>query len=394
MGRVTTVALLLCLLLTACGVRVEIATPVSISPTPRPLPYWNFSGDGVYRVQARPRLSFSQSERGRAQLFMQRGLPDVFLLQYRQLWLGAEYDATWFDTLQGTATIRISAFIRYDSTGAWQPYDSVEQVLSPTNPNDFRQNTLALTVYAEGPGSFEVRTEVSVITYPTDGDSSALTEFNEFRVFVLNDPGEISTDPSGLNLPFGTLDVADLLLDWRLWAGSPCDLLPFAEEDSSYETLIGACETLAEENPVEAVTLLVEAANKTQNVNLRAAYAVTAGYLAFVLDDLATSGAAFATAAAAYVELSGAWELSITLNNAAMTVAMLGDENDAFNALIQLQELRGQFYDEAGIMLTQANTTFLSNDYGGLEETYWYFRNAELPQSEIVDAWLRQLENS
>lgn len=394
MPRLSAAVLFVSLLLSACGVRVEIATPVSMTPTPRPLPYWNFSGDGVYRVQARPRISFSQNESGRAQLFMQWGLPDVFLLQYRQLWLGAEYDATWFDTLQGTATIRISAFVRYDGEGGWQPYDSAEHALSPTDMNDFRQDTVALTVYAEGPGSFEVRTEVSIITYPTDGESSALTEVNEFRVFVLNDPGEIAADPSGLNLPFGTLDVADLLLDWRLWAGSPCDLLPFAEEDSSYETLTNACETLADEQPLEAVRLLIAAAESTQNVNLRAAYAGTAGYLAFVLDDLSTCIEAFATAAAAYVELGSAWELSIALNNAAMAAAMIGDENGALNVLIQLQELRGQFYDEPGIMLTQANTAFLSQDYGSLEQTYWYFRNAELPQTEIVEAWLRQLENS
>lgn len=99
----------LILLVSACGIQVEVVPQTVIPPSPTPLPSYG-GGDGLTRGIAAPRLTFSGNSGVRAELFMQPSLSDVYMLAGKFIWISAEYDATWFDARRQRAPPREFVF--------------------------------------------------------------------------------------------------------------------------------------------------------------------------------------------------------------------------------------------------------------------------------------------
>ncbi|NWF67458.1 MAG: hypothetical protein HXY40_00085 [Chloroflexi bacterium] len=392
LAKITAFIATLCLL-TACGVRVEIATPIAPSPTPRPWPSLdNWDGSGVWREQATPRLIFNDAADVEVELFMKPDQADIYLLQYRMLWLVLNYDATWFSAPQSNAQIRLSVYVRHSADEAWQTYDSAENTVTTATVPATTQNTVAVGIYVEELVHFQVRAEVSAVVYLESGDLITRVSANEINVFVLSDPAEISSDVAALHPVWGDLDPEMLLLDWRGWWWGPCVLLDWAVEDASSETLLDACDKTESGDYWTALSLMQDAAQIATNDEIRAALhsMIGLGYANFASFDEA--GAYLSTAIDLYAALDHVWEMTVCLHNLLIVYYMQQAEAQAFSTLYKLQELRVQFWDEAGYRLFQANIAYLSYDQSGLDEANAYFAEWGLPQVEIISQWVDRID--
>jgi hypothetical protein len=361
--------------LTACGVRLEVATPIAPTTTPRWFPNYDGSLGGIWRPQARPRVVFGDAPQ--AQLFMQPQA-DVLLVAYRATWLDVPYDVTWFASPRSSVQIGITAYTRPDTESPWERWDSAQRLLTTAEAPANQQESVGVALYYEEPRWLQARTEVSITAYLENGDIINQVDVNEFNVLVLPDPGEISTDTSGLSPAFGEAD--GLLLDWRVWSGGACA-----------HGLDAACSAFEEGDLGTAGAQLWEAALTLEDdAYTRARLKTDAALIGAVAGDYPSAGQAFAGAIEDYLVAGSTWEASVNLHNLAAVLLTVEDAR-AYEALTQLAELRGQFYDEPGIKLTQANTAYASGDIGQLQDALYYFEQYGLPQAEIVRMWLETL---
>jgi hypothetical protein len=376
------------IVLAACGVRVEIVTPPAPTPTPRDwygLNYWEL--DSIWRVQATPHLTFTDSAQANVELFMQPQ-NDVVMMQYRVLWLVIEYNVTWLAASQSNAQIRLSVYTRAGQDDAWQAYDSTGSTLTTDTIPSTRRDTMVVAFYPEAPGKLEVRAEVGIVAYLENGEIVNQVSANEISVQVLSDPGEISLDVSALVPADGSANPELLLLDWRGWWYGPCPMLDWIGDDASYDPVAAACEHYNNGDFASTVSTLAQAIDTTENPYILATLTSMAGLGEAAQGNFEQAVSLLTRAAALFVEIDQFWQMTICLHNLATVHLMHQDEGAAYDAVYRLSEMRGLFYDEAGLMLTQANIAYLSYDAGSLSEANDYFASLELPQAAITATWL------
>lgn len=373
--------------LAACGVRVEVSEPPLPSPTPRSYPRLNDDQSSVIRTQAEPRVVFG-GETPQVNLFMTPQPSDVDLIVYRQLWVDASYDVTWFDFPQSSAQIRLNVDLRTSTDAPWEAYDRAEHNVVTANAPDSRRDSVGIGIYPEEPGVFYLRTETGLIAFPTNGEIVTRTQTRQFTVRVFSDPGEIVWDDTALYPPYEFYDENAVVLDWRGWNGGPCGLADWAssEQLAGADALSQAC-TAFENDEIEQMAQLMLNA-PMDNVALIGAVSQMISLFAVYLGDPASASEGFTSAVSLYQEVDSVHEMTIALHNLGAVQSMLGDTDAAIQTYTRLHELRVQYYDEIGNLLTQANTAYYNQDLGSLEEVHNRFTELGSPYVQLTSRWL------
>jgi hypothetical protein len=360
------------LLLTGCGIRVEVVTPVSPTPTPRYFPNIDYSLGGVYRAQAEPRIVFAAEPN--IQLFS-RPQQDVYLLVRRPLWVDLPFDVTWFAEPGASAQMRITGYTRYDSSQGWNVWDTDQKLITTTRTPDDQRNSVGITFYYEDPQIVQVRVEMSATIYPESAEPITAIDFNEFTVYVMDDPGEIPSSADGLAQIVG--DSEPLLFDWRLWSGGACA-----------HDLPDACEVFESGDVGAAAEALVQEASEIEDdAYLRAALLADAGLIAAGIGDYANAVSALEQAVPNFAIAGTAWHLSAALHNLSVAQIILEDPR-GYQTYDLLSEMRGQFWDEVGANLIQANAGRTQWEEWRLWEALHYFETIGAPQQSTILAWL------
>jgi hypothetical protein len=385
---------LLLLILTACGVQVEIATPPPPTPTLRPGAFYRAQESDYKRVQARPRLVFTETGAVEVELFMEREQDTLYVVQYRAVWLGVDYTATWFGAPQANARVRLKLYRRRSLEAAWEDYDQDERELRAEGLPETESDTVGKGLYEESTGRYLVRAEVSVVAYPPDGQIINQVQTNDFTAIVLRDPGEIKTEGEALAAvrnPLGDLPIDRLLYDWRIWGGGPCQLRVPSTSDPSGENIRLACDALNRGDLVNARNALSVAVQQARDERLIAPLNSQLGLVAAFTGDYRLASRAFEAAVSAYEATFEALHLSSALHNLA-AVSFVQEDADPWTALRRLVELRSQFWDEFGYRLTEANTGYLDKNVSQLDNARWYFEGLGLRDFRlVVDAWRDQV---
>ncbi|PJF24095.1 MAG: hypothetical protein CUN53_19560, partial [Phototrophicales bacterium] len=159
----------------------------------------------------------------------------------------------------------------------------------------------------------QVRVEVSATIYPESADPITATDFNEFTLYVMDDPGEIPSNADGLAQIVG--DSEPLLFDWRLWSGGACA-----------HDLPDACEAFESGDVGAAAEALARAASEIEDdAYLRAALMADAGLIAVGINDYASAVSALEQAVPNFAVAGTAWHLSAALHNLATAQIILED---------------------------------------------------------------------
>lgn len=377
------------LALVGCGVQVEIAQPTPPTATPHSAAIAHFDGNTIIQSVAAPRLAFVDTQTAQAQLFMVMFPPEIYLIKDRRLSVSADYDVIWFPTGQGNGHVQLRLYTRTASDQPWKNYDTAEQDLTAsTIPLDLH-DSLTINVTADKVGPLQIQAEVGIVAYPANGKSVNPTSTTELSAAVLNDPGSIALDAAAFKPALGGLKETTLLIDWRNWAGGPCALNDKASADPGHENLQTACNVFKSGDLSGAVKALQAALEKTQSPEVRAQLYSLIGLVQSNLqnwDDAATN---FENARDNWQSVGDALALSMSLNNLAVARAAQGNSSDALGILGQLAALRGQYADDAGMLLLQANLGHLSGDKSLIEAANSYFEGNKLPQAAVTKAWLK-----
>jgi hypothetical protein len=380
-------ALVMVLLLSGCGVQIEVAPTAVPTPFPHPVPFSGFGANPIVRGVATPRIVFSGN--AQAQVFMAPTIPDVYLIKGRQVQLTVDYDATWFEGSQGQGHIRFAVFVR--TAQGWTVYDSAEKTLSTAAAPSNHHDVLSVVLASDTPGSVDIRAEVAVTANNNAGESKQAGEA-VFRTITLNDPGNIKPDFAAMKPALGELDPSVVLADWRGWRNGPCALAAVAAGDPSLADVQVSCQATIGNNLEQAIKSVAAALTKARNPELLAHLNDMLGLVTFAQKNFAEADLHFSNAMSAWESAGRAWEMTVSMHNLACVRVMRGDGASAFTLFVQLHELHTQYGDEAGQMLTQANLGLVSADKNTLQQVRAYFQANGLPQLGVVDAWLQQLE--
>ncbi len=387
------------LLAVSCGVRIQIATTPTAVPTTRPT-----LGDSMLtRSVAAPRISFINTSTAQAQPFMQGAVANVLLVKASLLRLTLDYDATWYGVTQngaqGSGLVRLSVFTRQNPAESWLPYDSVEQQLTASSSPSTVHDTLEVNVSSSTPGTLYIRAEVEVVARPLQGDVTNLLSAVELSAIVFSSPDELPQGADVLTPPFGTLDAAHALLDWRAWGGGPCTLVEKVTAEAVRISIQRACAAFNAKNLQRMTQALQNALDQSPTPEIAAALHDQFGLVASTLNELPTALEQFDQAAAAWQGLAraGAYAISAA-NSAALRVQQaLADPDKADKeaialALNHIMELHNQYNDDAGSTLLEANLGHLMGDQSALNDANSFFEAHQLPQAAVSTIWLQALE--
>jgi hypothetical protein len=364
---------------TACGVRVQVATPPVPTLTPRAFPDIDYSRGGVWRVQAAPHIIFTDEQTTQVQLFMQTDQPDIFTIQNRPLWIVADYDVTWFAAPQSNVQVRLSVYTRPTTEDSWEIYDTAERNLTTTSAPINQAESLVVTIYPEDTGSQDVRAEVSVVAYTQQGEISTNVNANELQIHVLGDLEDLEADTDSLR---PALDAPDWLWDWRGWRGGPC-----AFTDWGIDDIDEACKALDEGNLEATAAALQTAVTQAGDDDLKAGLFAQLGLVKAAQQDYKDAAAQFSQSIDAYTTTADTLQVGIQLYN--LTSAQYAQEDEvSYVTLNQLNDLRSLFYDEAGNMLAQGTGGLMIGEDWRMDEALSFFRDRELPQADLIQSWL------
>jgi len=389
--RMVGLLLLLSAILSACGVRIEVApthTPVPVlSPTPSPVSPADW---GVIRQVASPHVSFFAGGEPQGTLFINTNPPDVLLIKGKSLALTISYDVTWYTTSAGSARLRLNGYVLSDQQ--WVPFDNSEEELGtkqfPANLRDM----LDVGFTRDTVGQFRLRAEVEGVVRSPAGNLGSQAQSAELNVFILSDPGEVDQDSERLTPKIGELKPSIPLYNWRAWHGGPCTLQSTTE---AVQTAIKtACEASKNGN-VEALANALDAAraaDQNRDIALDAQIVDMLGLILSEVGQYDSALAAFRASADAWRNMDRTSEFSASAMNAACSQAMAGDSQGAENLLSRLLELYAQYNDDAGRYLAEANLGRLTNNRDMVQEAKDYFDSVKLPQLAIAEAWIAEIE--
>jgi hypothetical protein len=384
---------LLLMLLTACGVRVELASLPPPTPTDRP--WWRLyhSGDGsVERVLALPVISFGDVAEPGAQLFMQQPEEKIVLLQYRDLWLPVHYTVAWYDAPQSSAVLNLAVYTRRSEEDAWELYDRTEQRPQTDQSPARIQDTVGLTLRPSETGFFYVRAEITLNAALANGETVILTDAREFEMHVLPEPGETSWTPAELQPAFEGITSDVLLLDWRGWAGGPCALAERAGGSAAEETLQQACDAWNNGDLWSIGEAISQV--ETEDFDLAPDVLSVAGLLLLYYGDPSRAAEVFASAADIALATGDVTALTTHEHNLAVAQMAMGDYDSGWRTISCVVELLDQYWNEASHNLHYANVAFLNRDFGGVDNAYWWFANNGLSAQAItLEEWRFEIEN-
>jgi hypothetical protein len=322
--------------------------------------------------RAEPRIVFA--DQPNIQLFM-RPQPDVYLIVRRPFWVELPFDVTWFAEPGASAQMRITGYTRLDTGQGWNVWDTDQSLITTAQTPDSQQSSVGITFYYEHPQIVQVRVEVSATIYPESADPITAIDFNEFTLYVTDDPGEIPSNSDGLAQIVGSSEP--LLFDWRLWSGGACA-----------HDLTEACEAFEAGDFGTAAEALVQASAQTEDdAYLRAALMADAGMIAACVNDYANAATAFEYAVSSFALSGAAWHTSAALHNLAIAQIILEDPS-GYETYSRLAEMRAQFWDEVGANLIQANTRRTHWEEWRLWEALAFFESINAPQQSTIRAWL------
>jgi hypothetical protein len=380
--------LLLVVCLCGCGVAIEIATPMP-SPTPQ-VGFLNptiWSGD-VTRIQATPRLIFSSDNRAEAELFMQPQRT-VYILANRSLYMPIFFNTIWYGAPQSTAQLTLNVFRRRDAKDAWILIDSDSRTITTVETPILMDDGLGVGVLAEEAGEFEIRVVVNATLRSESGQLYNREGTNEFQVIVMSVPEDVATE-ADLSSPFGDLTSEGLLYDYRGWYYGPCAVLEWTGEDRANDGFVNACSAWENQDIDGTLAGLATASEQADWEGFRGFAESMRGLIMSYRGDYDNATIAFSVARDAFLKANITYDFSVALHNL-MTTYLMRDERDLANEVqYTLKELRGQFYDEIGEKLTQANLGYSDNDYGAMDDAYYYFSDRGHPQANVIGFWLNK----
>ena len=382
--------LVLGLLVSACGIRVEVApTGVANNSTPAssmPLPA---TDPGLTRIVAAPRVAFTDDGQAQAQLFMSPNLSDAYLIVNHTLQLAVQYDAAWFGNVPGSARLHLSAATRADASHPWLQGDSAEQPLtSETIPARITE-TLIVYITPPRPGNFEVRTEVEIVVYPDKGTALNRIESSRLLVATFSDPGTVPLNVPLMHPAIGGLSASSLLFDWRDWV-NPCTVSTSGVPANAISALQIACKAVNVQNIPALFDALQSIRGLLTQPSQLAQLTDAFGLIASVAGDWPVAANQFGTAAEMWQNLDNAALMAISRQNQIAALAMAGDTRPQVYG--QLLELHDQYSDDAGRYIVQANLARLSGQRNQLDEANSFFVSNNLPQAAITQEWLHQLD--
>jgi tetratricopeptide (TPR) repeat protein len=384
--------LLLAFLLASCGVRVEVAEIPQPTPTDRP--WWRlyYSGNGAVRLLANPVVTFGSDTQPLAEVFMVDEVKPITLVQYRQFWVPVEYTVAWYAAEASEATVRLNLSYRSSGETNWQPYDSVEHVLNATRIPDQRMSDLGLSFYVETPGYIDVRAEVILNAKQSNGETIRQIDAREFQVHTMSDPGDIELDWDRLVPQLEGFADTVPLLDWRAWRGGPCGLAERAENTDYADSFSTSCNALNNGDIWGAMEPFGQLGDMSDAWFAADALGI-AGVMLMQVGDYNNADSAFRVACELSKRVDDLPSMLIHMNNRMAAIAAQGDIEAAFQTLEEINEIRNQFWDEAGIAILDANTAYLSGDTSRLEDARIWFSEQGLPQAELLDVWLFRAQN-
>jgi hypothetical protein len=379
--------ILLLLVVAGCGVRVEVMQPPPTA-TPRTTFVDPVIWDGdVVRQQASPRFVFAEGF-SEANLFHYEQLP-VNILVYSSLYMPVYYNVVWFGAPQSTVQLTATAFRRADSSQNWTLADTSSKTLSTASVPYLLEDALGVGIYADAIGQFEVRLVISAVVRYQGGGIRNFEAQNEFLVFVLPAPEELSTDLNA-PLPFDIIQMGVYLYDARGWYYGPCSLAEWVSEPGVVSWLNSACNRLADGNTAGARSALMTAREQTSDTYLRGLMSSLVAML-YVADQSFTDAYVEFSATVDYLRQARAThDYAIALCNLMATLLVLGDFENADSARAALAELQQQIGDEGGAYIRVANEGQWYDDYGMMEQAYHYFTETSTQYAAVVGFWINR----
>jgi len=247
-------------------------------------------------------------------------------------------------------------------------------------------DTPNIPLYLENIPSVDVRTEIRLIGYLADGTTVTKVSSNIFSLFYLSDPGDIATDANVLTPALGELSVDRLLLDWRGWLGGPCEL----HAKYALNSLETACAAYNVQDWDGLTTALDAALGEMTDAWGRGAVQSQQGLVYAALNNDEAAQTAFAAAIKEFSnrEADDALQRMVALHNSMTMLMMLLRDDEAYQVVEDLRDLRGQSYDQMGEKLTAANIGRHWGETWRIEDSRSYFSDRGSPLADIMDQWL------
>jgi tetratricopeptide (TPR) repeat protein len=381
----------LCVLLislSACGVNIEVAQPI---PTATPISgFLNptvWDGE-VVRTQATPRIVFSDSNSANIELFMREN-QDAYVLFNRTLYLPLYFNVTWYGGTQSTAQITLNVFRRESSEDAWVLVDSDSKTVSTVETPMLIEDGLGVGVYTETNGVFYVKAQINVIIQTEGGETITRENNNEFAVNVMSTPEQAFNSDDFIYSPFGELNAESMLMDYRGWY-DPCSVIEWSSEDSSNDGFVEACRGWENQDFDLMLSALEQASENADWVGFKGFAEANRGQIYVQQGDYDRATIAFASARDAFFATNALTDFTYALHNLMTCYLMREDMDNANTAYFSLEEIREQFTDETGDKMTQANIGFRYEDWGMMDDAYWYFQDKDMPQSNVIGFWLNR----
>jgi tetratricopeptide (TPR) repeat protein len=381
----------LCVLLislSACGVNIEVAQPI---PTATPVSgFLNptiWDGE-VVRTQATPRIVFSDSNSANIELFMREN-QDAYVLFNRTLYLPLYFNVTWYGGTQSTAQITMNVFRRENTEDAWVLVDSDSKTVSTVETPMLIEDGLGVGVYTETNGIFYVKAQINIIVQTEGGETITRENNNEFTVNVMSEPEQAFNPDDFISSPFGELNAENMLIDYRGWY-NPCFVIEWSGDDGSNDGFVEACRGWENQDFDLMLSALEQAGENADWDGFRGFAESNRGLIYVQQGDYDRATIAFASARDAFFASNSLSDFTYSLHNLMTCYLMRGDMDNANTAYFSLEEIREQFTDETGDKLTQANMGFRYEDWGMMDDAYWYFQDKGMPQANVIGFWLNR----
>jgi hypothetical protein len=285
--------------------------------------------------------------------------------------------------------LTLNVFRRRDAKDVWTLTDSDSRTITTVETPILTDDGLGVGVFADEGGEFEIRVVVNATLRSENGQLLNREGTNEFAVMVMSAPEDVSTE-ADLASPFGDLPSDGLLYDYRGWYYGPCSVLEWSGEDRANDGFVNACSAWENQDIDGTLVALATASEQADWEGFRGFAESMRGFIMTNRGDYDGATIAFSVAQDAFYQADVTYDFTVALHNLMTTYLMRDDRDLANEVQYTLKELRGQFYDEIGEKLTQANLGYVDSDYGAMDDAYYYFSDKGQPQANVIGFWLNK----